>query len=163
MESLQRAYEAITGKTEAVRIVGSPTSGDPIKEYVRIDDKHRYLMEVAKVTAALSKCSRRQVGCVLSDLSGQMFVVGYNGGPQGGLNHCRRNKPKRCGCVHAEMNAVAKAPRGPKIAYVTCSPCEMCSTLLINAGVRKVYYHEEYLDSLGQKVFDEVGIPYYQI
>lgn len=130
---------------------------------VRIDDKHRYLMEIAKTTASLSHCVRRQVGCVLSDLSMEVFVVGFNGGPKGGLNHCRRPKPKRCGCVHAEMNAIAKAPRGPKLAFITTSPCEMCATLMINAGVKKVYYHEEYLDKLGQKVLDEIGIPYYQI
>lgn len=150
MEALQGVFATLTGKS-------------PEKEYVRIDAKHLYLMEIAKITASLSHCTRRQVGCVLSDLSNEVFVVGFNGGAKGGLNHCRRSKPKRCGCVHAEMNAVAKAPRGAKIAFVTCFPCEMCATLLVNAGVRKVYYHEEYIEHLGEKVLDEVGIPYYQI
>lgn len=125
--------------------------------------KQQYLMGIAQLTSLRSKCMRRKVGCVMADPSLEVFVVGYNGGPKKGINHCRRNKPRRCGCIHAEMNALVKAPRGPKIAFVTCSPCEMCATLMVNAGVLKVYYADEYIDKLGLQVLDEVGIPYYKM
>lgn len=130
---------------------------------VEKNTKYDYLMQVAHLTAKRSKCMRRKVGCVIADPSLEVFVVGYNGGPRKGINHCRRNKPKRCGCIHAEMNALVKAPRGDKIAFVTCQPCEMCATLMVNASVTRVYYGEEYIDDLGLQVLDEVGIPYQKL
>lgn len=51
--------------------------------------------------------------------------------------------------LHAESNAIAKvakshnSSRGATL-YVTCSPCYDCSKMIIQAGVRRVVYEEEY-------------------
>lgn len=112
--------------------------------------KYEYLMAVAHLTSQMSTCSRLQVGAVLSTIDLTQFVVGYNGGAKGGPNECLREDPGNCGCVHAEMNAVAKATKGIHVvAFLTHSPCEMCATLLINAGIIKVYYQTQYRDSRG--------------
>jgi dCMP deaminase len=112
--------------------------------------KYEYLMAVANLTSQMSTCSRLQVGAVLSTIDLTQFVVGYNGGAKGGPNACLRDEPGNCGCVHAEMNAVAKATKGIHVvAFLTHSPCEMCATLLINAGIILVYYQHEYRDSAG--------------
>jgi deoxycytidylate deaminase len=68
--------------------------------------------------------------------------IGYNGNYHGGPNECdlpNATGEARCGCVHAEMNAIAKAPYGKgQIAFVTVLPCALCAKQLYNAGVRKV-------------------------
>jgi dCMP deaminase len=107
--------------------------------------KEQYLLDVASLTAQRSTCRRLNVGCVLASEDLTTFVVGYNGGPRGGINDCRREEKGRCGCVHAEMNAVAKAVYGQHtVAFLTDSPCEMCAVLLVNAGVTKLVYDREY-------------------
>jgi dCMP deaminase len=58
--------------------------------------------------------------------------------------HCVRT-------VHAEANALIQAARngvrldGSEI-YVTASPCFNCFKLIVNAGIRTVYYGEFYRD-----------------
>lgn len=85
--------------------------------------------------------------------------MGYNGGPRGGRNTCARNTPGRCGCLHAETNALIKAdPTEDKIAYLTMSPCELCSVALVNGRVKKVIYSMEYRDTTGLKILSEAGI-----
>lgn len=123
--------------------------------------KYETMLRIAALMAERSTCERKQVGCVLTDLSMEEIYVGYNGGPKGGINGCRRSTPGNCGCLHAEVNAVAKAPRGEKLAFLTMSPCEACATLLVNAGVREVYFREAYRDPYpGFAVLHESQVPY---
>jgi dCMP deaminase len=56
--------------------------------------------------------------------------------------------------THAEANALAFAARqgistDNSILFVTVAPCDVCAKLLIAAGVRRVYYEEEYRDPAG--------------
>lgn len=120
----------------------------------------RYLMDIADLTAAMSRCKRLQVGAVLASVDLTQFVVGYNGGVKGGPNTCLREDEGACGCVHAEMNAIAKATAGVhRVAILTVSPCELCATLLANAGVTHVYYHYLYRESLrGIEALDRGGV-----
>ena len=122
--------------------------------------KRQYLMRVALLTAERSTCSRLQVGAVLADTSLETFVIGYNGSYKGGPNECRGDvkTPGGCGCVHAEVNAVAKAGRGRKILFVTHAPCLICATLLVNADVREVYYNQLYRSEDGISLLKEAGI-----
>ena len=72
----------------------------------------------------------------------------------------------RFGCrnaTHAEANALAFAARqgistDGATLYVTVSPCLDCSRLLIAAGVKAVYYKEEYRDSRGLELLTTAGI-----
>lgn len=121
------------------------------------------MMKVAKLTAQRSKCRRAKFGCVLSTPDFSSFWTGYNGGPKGGINTCRREEPGNCGCTHGEMNAVAKAERGDKIAFLyPFWACERCAVMLVNAGVTEVWYGPDvYRDINGLLVFEEVGIPHH--
>lgn len=117
-------------------------------------------MGLAFLTARRSTCNRLQVGCVLLDANYEQIAVGFNGGPKGGHNKCRREDPGNCGHVHAEPNAIAKAWRGPKIAFLTDSPCEQCAILLVNADVKEVFYSRPYRLTLGLDIFSECGVSY---
>lgn len=113
-----------------------------------------YFLKIAEVVATRSTCERKQVGCVLV-VDRQIISTGY-GGSIRGQPHCIdvgcEIDPKTGGCVrtvHAEMNAIAQAAqhgastRGAT-AYVTLSPCEWCFRTLVNAGVIRIVYAEEY-------------------
>lgn len=73
---------------------------------------------------------------------------------------------KRFGCLnatHAEANALAFAARqgistDNSMLFVTVSPCETCSRLLIAAGVREVFYKEEYRDGSGLELLGRAGV-----
>lgn len=111
------------------------------------------MMAVARIVARRSTCSRLSVGAVLTDARMEQLWYGYNGGPKGGRNECHRPDEGNCGCLHAEMNAVIKAPGGAeKLAFLTHSPCPMCATMLVNAHVSAVWYDEEYRDTEGLDV-----------
>lgn len=116
--------------------------------------KDEVFMDMAYLIATRSTCSRRQVGCVLTDWDGEQVAVGYNGGPRGGRNRCAREGAGLCGCIHAEVNACIKANfTGDRVAYVTISPCELCAVALVNAHVRRcvvgqVYHNEDGIDVL---------------
>lgn len=134
-------------------------SRDVPKELLLIQAYSAFVDEVAKVGA----CERAQVACVLTppDLS-TVVAIGYNGPAAGLPNHCARPKFEgACGCVHAEANAVIKAPPGPKWAFLTIFPCESCAGMLVNAGVEVVVYnrepHREGLTA-GLELLDKLGI-----
>lgn len=117
-------------------------------------------MSVAQLTADMSTCSRLQVGAVITDWRMEAFVVGYNGGPRGGLNHCRHPEAAgACGCIHAEVNAALKANfPGERRLFVTDSPCAACAAMLINANIRQVTYQRAYRDDEGLDVLGESGV-----
>jgi dCMP deaminase len=124
--------------------------------------KEEYLLSIADLTARMSTCSRLQVGAVLTDERHEQIWVGYNGGPRGGVNACRRSGDDatgNCGCVHAEANAVVKAPGSiQKVAFLTHSPCGLCAVLLVNAHVGELHYREEYRDPEGLLILGDAGV-----
>ncbi|MFX0069762.1 MAG: cytidine/deoxycytidylate deaminase family protein [Candidatus Hermodarchaeota archaeon] len=121
--------------------------------------KDQYFMEIADVVSQRSTCIKRKVGAVLVKDS-HIISTGYNGAPSG-FEHCtvdkcvRKNlrpgeKPELCRGVHAEINCVIQAAihgtsiKGNTTLYSTTFPCMACLKLLINAGVRKIVYKEDY-------------------
>lgn len=65
--------------------------------------------------------------------------------------------------IHAEANAIAFAGlNGIKTKgctmYVTLSPCIECSKILIQHGIKKVYYAESYKGDEGVKFLRENGV-----
>lgn len=119
-------------------------------------------MKTAMLWAERSLCKQpnRKVGCVItsSDLR-QVLSIGYNGPARHLPNdNCRGATP--CGCLHAEMNAIAMLRhRTTKVAaFVTMEPCELCAQLLIQAEVCKVYYLNEYRTHEGLSLLDSAGV-----
>lgn len=125
-------------------------------------------MRIAHLIAERSTCTRKKVGCVITTWEGAIITTGYVGSPSG-LPHCL---DVGCiigpngGCirtVHAEQSAIAfAAKRGvaleDSILYVTLSPCVSCAMLIINSGIRKVVYAEEYRDTTGIETLKQAGI-----
>jgi dCMP deaminase len=110
----------------------------------------QFYMETALAAAQLSHGKRKKVGAVLVKNENDILSYGYNGTPQNFPNSCEDEH----GCtipevLHAESNAIMKAAKRTvstenTILFVTMSPCFECSKLLIQAGIKEVYYLEEY-------------------
>ena len=65
--------------------------------------------------------------------------------------------------LHAESNALMKISKSTltskgAILYTTTSPCFECAKLIIQAGVKKVFYCESYRDMSGIALLEKAGI-----
>src|SRR5690348_15028133 len=94
-------------------------------------------LQFAEILAHRSTCERKQVGVVITDSSMlQVLGLGYNGNAKGLSNVCDRpNEIGHCGCLHAEINALLKAPGAVpnKLMFTTTSPCAACAKAIINS------------------------------
>jgi len=118
-----------------------------------------YFMNIAKEIASRSTCDRKHVGSlIVRDKT--ILSTGYNGSIRG-MPHCddfgHMMENDHCvATIHAESNAVLQAAKngvmidGSEI-YITASPCWPCFKMLVNAGIKKIYYGEFYRD---ERIFD---------
>ncbi len=107
----------------------------------------RYL-RMARIWAENSYCKRRQVGALVVKDS-MIISDGYNGTPAGFENVCEENDKTFPYVLHAEANAITKLARSNNNSdgatlYVTASPCMECAKLIIQSGIKRVVYGEEY-------------------
>jgi dCMP deaminase len=91
----------------------------------------------------------------------QIVSWGYNGNYRGGPNTCDSDTPGQCGCLHAEDNAMVKAPYqgGPFIMFCTHTPCKQCAKRIINANIGKVICATAYRSQEGVELLRAAGIP----
>jgi len=121
----------------------------------------QYFMTITRQVAERSTCTRAKVGAVIVR-DKNILATGYNGSPAG-LPHCydagclvyRSTTPageleENCfRTIHAEINAITQAAkngaaiRGADI-YITHTPCIHCFKVLINTGIRRIFYEKAY-------------------
>lgn len=131
-------------------------------------------MQIAHVVANRGTCDRAKVGAIIARM-GRVLVTGYNG-PPAGLPHCshasgRDGLSDTGGCirsVHAEANAIAFAARhGIRVEgadlYCTHLPCLKCAELIINSGIRILYYTTDYRLKDGESLLRQAGIDIIQL
>lgn len=124
-------------------------------------------MQNAYQFAELSYAERRKVGCVIVKDS-QVISFGYNGTPHGFENTCEIDNTTKPEVLHAESNAIMKVAKSTMSCegaelYTTTCPCFGCAKLIIQAGITKVYYTEEYRDMSGVELLGKAGIEVEQI
>lgn len=122
----------------------------------------RYL-KMARIWAENSYCKRRQVGALI--VNDKMIISdGYNGTPSGFENVCEdENNVTKPYVLHAEANAITKIARSSNNSdgatlYVTAAPCIECAKLIIQAGISRVIYSEEYRIEDGINLLRRAGI-----
>ena len=122
----------------------------------------RYL-QMAKIWAQNSYCQRRQVGALVVK-DGMIISDGYNGTPSGFENVCEdENNVTKPYVLHAEANAITKLARSNNNSdgstiYITASPCIECAKLIIQAGIKRVVYGEQYRLTDGIDLLKRAGI-----
>ena len=147
------------------------------------DDK---FLKIAQIWATNSYAKRKQVGAIIVN-NNRIISDGYNGTPTGFPNECEESycdkngecelhfEPNACGCcihhvmrshpyvLHAEANAITKLAKSTESGegatlYVTMSPCMECAKLIIQTGIKRVVYLEDYRITDGVKLLKEAGI-----
>lgn len=122
----------------------------------------RYL-RMAAIWAENSYCQRRKVGALV--VKEKMIISdGYNGTPSGFENVCEdAHGVTHPYVLHAEANAITKLARSGNNSdqatlYVTASPCIECAKLIIQAGIRRVVYAEQYRLTDGIDLLRRAGV-----
>lgn len=104
-------------------------------------------MELAERLSQRSKDPKIQVGCVICDERlERVIAIGYNGGARGQDDGRESMEQGKSGLIHAEANALVKCDYSipNKIVFLTHSPCTVCAKMLVNAGVKKLYFKNKY-------------------
>lgn len=122
----------------------------------------RYL-RMAAIWAENSYCQRRKVGALV--VKEKMIISdGYNGTPSGFENVCEdAHGVTHPYVLHAEANSITKLARSGNNSdqatlYVTASPCIECAKLIIQAGIRRVVYAEQYRLTDGIDLLRRAGV-----
>lgn len=141
--------------------------------------------QIAKHWSQHSYCVRRKVGALIVK-DNAIISDGFNGTPSGFENCCELELPlhdlkyengqfiaddnpskvmlkTRPEVLHAESNALMKCARMGRATegadlYVSCSPCIECSKLIIQAGIKRVFFSELYKDVSGILLLLKSGI-----
>jgi dCMP deaminase len=141
------------------------------EDYISWQD---YFMKLAEITARRSKDPSTQVGACIVNGENKILSVGYNGLPNGmnddTFNWSRENDyldskyPYVC---HAEMNAIFNSNeifnlKGGTL-YTTLYPCNECSKLIVQSGIKKVVYLEHRYEGkpvyvASARILEECGI-----
>lgn len=117
-------------------------------------------MDMAFNISMRSTCTERHVGAVITSKDFEnVYSIGYNGNYKGGPNTCDHVGIK-CGCIHAEINALIKCSikDKQKVMFVTLAPCEMCAKTMINSGFSTIYYGCSWKDNPGISLLEGAGI-----
>ena len=131
-------------------------------------------MDITHLVAKRSTCLRRQVGAILVK-DKRILATGYNGAPSR-IAHCLdigclREKKRipsgerheLCKASHAEQNAIVQAatygtPIKDSTLFCTNLPCSICIKMIINAGIKTVFYEDGYPDALSEELIKEAGM-----
>jgi dCMP deaminase len=122
----------------------------------------RYL-RMARIWAESSYCNRRKVGALI--VKERMIISdGYNGTPTGFENICEDEEGRtKAYVLNAEANAITKVAQSNNSSfgatlYITASPCLECAKLIIQSGIIRVVYGEEYRITDGIELLKRAGI-----
>ena len=106
------------------------------------------MLELAQTISKLSKDPRTKVGAILLSKCGKKLSMGYNGFPQGVEENAdlwqRENKQHYV--QHAEINAIVNCnfEKEGATLYCTLQPCNSCLGAIINAGIKRIVFENEY-------------------
>lgn len=135
--------------------------------------KQKYIdayLDIAHRVAKLSHARRLKVGAVI--VKDDVITYGYNGMPSGWDNDCEDEIFQQDGTLslktksevlHAESNAISKIARSTVSArdadmFVTHSPCIDCAKMIYQAGVRRVFYSNDYRSRDGVEFLKKSGV-----
>jgi dCMP deaminase len=132
----------------------------------------QYFMTQAVLLSLRSTCPRATVGAAIVR-DRRVIAGGYNGSVSGDDHcidvgcymvdgHCLRT-------IHAEMNAILQCAKfgvatDNAVIYVTHFPCLQCTKMLIQAGIKKIYYLHDYHDNeYALNLMKRVGVTVEQV
>lgn len=121
-------------------------------------------LAIAEVIGFRGTCLRGKVGCIIT-IDNRIISSGYNGPLDAiGCTHHNCDLTQKCvKAVHAEANAISFAAKeGIKLKgatlYCKVAPCLECARLIIQSGIIRVLYHEDYKNDLGINLLEINGV-----
>jgi dCMP deaminase len=123
-------------------------------------------LKIAKEISQLSRAHRSKVGSVIVR-NNNILAYGFNGTPSGMDNCCEDliggKLISKKEVLHSESNAIAKIAKSSyssenAIMYITLGTCIECAKLIIQSGIKEVYYIEDYRDDSGIKLLKKAKI-----
>ena len=131
------------------------------------EQSDKYYIESAKLCANNSYAIKLKVGAIIVK-DNQIISDGFNGTPCGFENKCEiKNIDDSLHTfphvLHAESNAILKCAKygrstNGSTLYITHSPCIECAKLIIQAGIIRVVYLEDYRKPEGLELLKKAGI-----
>lgn len=119
-------------------------------------------MKMSKSVSNRSTCVRKHVGCLIVQNNLENIVsIGYNGSSPGEENGCKELIKGKCGCIHAEINALKKIHNNNNndlILLCTLSPCVACSKEILKYPIKKVIYLDNFRDTSGVTFLRNNGV-----
>lgn len=129
-------------------------------------------MQIAHIVSQQSSAVRLKVGAIVVK-NDRVVSIGYNGMPSGWTNECENDfgldlkgnptlvtKPE---VIHAEANAIAKLAKSTEsgdgaVMFLTHAPCMDCAKQVYAAGIRKVYFGEQYRSADGINFLNKCNV-----
>tara|TARA_B110000459_G_C16566231_1_gene474129 strand:+ start:1045 stop:1464 length:420 start_codon:yes stop_codon:yes gene_type:complete len=110
-----------------------------------------YFTTLVQHVSTRSPCNRLKVGCLIVR-DNRIISQGYNGFLTGLPHTSVVVDNHEIATIHAEQNALTDcAKRGvscdKSVAYITHYPCLNCAKLLYSAGIKEIFYIEDYKNS----------------
>ena len=126
-------------------------------------------LQVARIYGQLSTAERLKVGCIIVK-DDRIISIGYNGMPSGASNVCEKDGETKPEVLHAEANAILKLAKSNESGldsymFTTYAPCIDCAKLILQSGIKGLYYEEDYKNDDGinlLKKYSRVKIYQYQ-
>lgn len=125
-------------------------------------------MSVALAVSEASYAKRLKVGAVIIK-DNNIVSFGYNGTPIGFDNTCEdENGLTKPEVLHAESNAITKCSKSTMNSdgatlYTTTAPCYDCAKLIIQSGIKRVVYLNEYRNNSGLELLSKAKITHGKI
>jgi dCMP deaminase len=153
-------------------MTGWSAAGRKVRDMMERVDWDTYFIRIAVDISTRSTCYRRAIGSVIVNDEHEIVSTGYNGNPRG-MKHCAEigcvrevegipsgERSEVCTAVHAEQNALIQAGRGSRgsTLYTTVMPCNTCAKMIVNAGIRRVVYQDDYPETMGINLLRELGV-----
>lgn len=110
-------------------------------------------LQVARIYGQLSTAERLKVGCIIVK-DDRIISIGYNGMPSGASNVCEKDGETKPEVLHAEANAILKLAKSNETGlnssmFTTYAPCIHCAKLILQSGIKELYYELDYKNTEG--------------
>jgi len=123
----------------------------------------QFYMGVAQSASKMSYANRLKVGCIVVK-DNNIISFSWNGTPSGWDNSCEDEQGNtKNNVIHAEENAILKLAKtsisgdGASL-FGTVAPCINCARMIYGAGIKEVYYINEYRNVDGLEFLQMCGI-----
>lgn len=114
----------------------------------------KYYIETVNTLKELSNVATLKVGALVTNSEGELISVGYNTSP------VFTNNPEDLYeiTLHAEELSLLKCKQEPYLLVCTHAPCLACASKIFVAGVKEVWYLNDYKTDKGLEFLNNAGI-----